>query len=357
MARLEAARWPAGPVCPACGAGGASVMRAGNTSRRRGVLKCNRCRLRFTVTTGTPLAHSHIPLDQWLRAIDLYRAGRPRGKAAQISQALNVTYKTAWSMVRRISAMQGSHTWLTREVGTQGLRPTSSEPGGNGHLDDPRSSASRAKVAILDAAERIISSHGLTALSIRSVAKEANVAHASISYYFGPKASLLREVFRRRREPVLAESVSLLDACIEEAPDGTPSVEALIRALLTPSTRLYANVDSARAVIIANFLVRTFSTSTEARELQREYQAVRTRFVDALCRAAPHLKRTDVVWRYHMLLGCLYYTAAVRSGPLSPRRRARSPKARAAQAEEWINQIVSFAARGFGVATAKSELP
>lgn len=46
---------------------------------------------------------------------------------------------------------------------------------------------------------------------------------------------------------------------------------------------------------------------------------------------------------------CPDYTAAVRYGPMNPRRRARSPKARAALAEEWLHDLVSFAVHGLSV--------
>ena len=35
-----------------------------------------------------------------------------------------------------------------------------------------------------------------------------------------------------------------------------------------------------------------------------------TAFIDALCECLPHLSRTDVCWRFHFLLGAIYYTAA-----------------------------------------------
>ena len=35
-----------------------------------------------------------------------------------------------------------------------------------------------------------------------------------------------------------------------------------------------------------------------------------TAFIDVLCECLPHLSRTDVCWRFHFLLGTIYYTAA-----------------------------------------------
>jgi transposase-like protein len=98
---LEKTVWPGGPVCPHCG-GTARNSRLGGKGHRAGLYFCGDCRRQFTVTVGSVFEHSKVPLEKWLRAIDLLRspgkAATPRG----IQAAIGVTYKTAWSMARRI---------------------------------------------------------------------------------------------------------------------------------------------------------------------------------------------------------------------------------------------------------------
>jgi hypothetical protein len=41
----------------------------------------------------------------------------------------------------------------------------------------------------------------------------------------------------------------------------------------------------------------------------RNFDKSSTAYIDALCEVVPHLSRTDICWRFHFLLGTLYYTA------------------------------------------------
>ena len=70
----RALHWPEGPVCPHCGCMGRDHEAAGK-STRPGVHKCNECEKPFTVTVGTIMEDSKIPLNKWLMA---YRAHQRR---------------------------------------------------------------------------------------------------------------------------------------------------------------------------------------------------------------------------------------------------------------------------------------
>jgi len=98
---LERIRWPDGPVCPHCEASGRSVTEIGGTSHRPGLHLCSACRKQFTVTVGTPLEGSKLPLRAWVRAAHMLNAHRPT-TVREVEQALGVTYKTAWHMVQKL---------------------------------------------------------------------------------------------------------------------------------------------------------------------------------------------------------------------------------------------------------------
>jgi transposase-like protein len=74
---LELHRWPDGPVCPHCKNAGQkriSKLEAPTAGRRRlrqGVYFCGACRGQFTVTVGTVLESSHVPISKWLMALFL----------------------------------------------------------------------------------------------------------------------------------------------------------------------------------------------------------------------------------------------------------------------------------------------
>jgi len=102
---LEQKRWPDGAVCPHCGAIGAYKLQPKADSKkpvRQGVWKCKSCRKQFTVRVSTIFEDSHIPLYQWLSAIQFLCASKKGMSAHQLHRMLNITYKSAWFMAHRI---------------------------------------------------------------------------------------------------------------------------------------------------------------------------------------------------------------------------------------------------------------
>jgi transposase-like protein len=96
---LENLRWPEGPICSHCG----TINHAYKT-KKPGWYRCaeKECRKDFTVTTGTVMERSHIPLNKWLMAFYLLNASKKGMSAHQLHRALNLDYKTAWFMCHRI---------------------------------------------------------------------------------------------------------------------------------------------------------------------------------------------------------------------------------------------------------------
>jgi transposase-like protein len=98
---LEAIRWPDGPYCPHCGET-QRVYRLNGKSHRPGLLHCNACNEAFTVTVGTVMERSHVPLNKWVLAYRLIASSKKGFSAHQLHRSLGVTYKTAWFMAMRI---------------------------------------------------------------------------------------------------------------------------------------------------------------------------------------------------------------------------------------------------------------
>lgn len=107
---LEQQRWPDGAVCPHCSSKGAYKLQPKPDSKRpvrKGVYKCKVCRKQFTVTVGTIFEDSHIPLYQWLSAIQFLCSSKKGVSAHQLHRMLNITYKSAWFMAHRIRYAMG----------------------------------------------------------------------------------------------------------------------------------------------------------------------------------------------------------------------------------------------------------
>lgn len=98
---FEALRWPDGPYCPHCGET-ERVYRLQGKSHRPGLVYCNSCSGSFTVTTGSVMESSHVPLNKWALAFRLMCSSKKGVSAHQLHRMLSVTYKTAWFMAHRV---------------------------------------------------------------------------------------------------------------------------------------------------------------------------------------------------------------------------------------------------------------
>jgi transposase-like protein len=100
-AYLEAVHWPDGPICPHCRER-KRVTRLHGGAHRAGVVQCNACRKQFTVTIGTVMERSKVPLHKWVLAMHLLCASKKGMSAHQLHRMLGVGYQTAWFMAHRL---------------------------------------------------------------------------------------------------------------------------------------------------------------------------------------------------------------------------------------------------------------
>lgn len=100
-AHMERTRWPDGPVCPGCG----SVDHAGVISTRPGWYRCHACGRQFSVTVGTALEGTHLPLRHWYLAMYLMLSTAKPISAMSLSRHLGIQYRTCWHMLHRLRAM------------------------------------------------------------------------------------------------------------------------------------------------------------------------------------------------------------------------------------------------------------
>lgn len=99
---FEEQRWPNGVKCPACSS--KDVLRGKQEQRRRQLWYCHGCDYMFSVTSGTVMEHTKLPLRKWLLAFHIIGASKKGISGLQLSRMLHVTYKTAWHLGHRIRA-------------------------------------------------------------------------------------------------------------------------------------------------------------------------------------------------------------------------------------------------------------
>lgn len=114
---LEGIIWPDGAKCPHCG-GTERVGRLNGASTRLGTYKCYACRRSFSVTHGTLFMSSHVPVHKWLQAIYLTGGGTTNIRPHQLQRILNVSFKTASFILRRISEAAASAEQIQSPAGT-----------------------------------------------------------------------------------------------------------------------------------------------------------------------------------------------------------------------------------------------
>lgn len=93
---LEELRWPSGVRCPRCDSDKISRI------VKRHQFDCDACRYQFSVTVGTILHDSHLPLWKWFLAVYVMGESKKGISANQLKRMLRVSYKTAWYLCHRI---------------------------------------------------------------------------------------------------------------------------------------------------------------------------------------------------------------------------------------------------------------
>jgi AcrR family transcriptional regulator len=203
---------------------------------------------------------------------------------------------------------------------------------------------------ILRTAERLFAERGFNGVSVRELAAAAQVNIASIGYHFESKEGLLSEVYRRHCEPMIEERLRRLKAASRLR--GKTKVAAIIEAFIRPALAQVEAEDGATFIRLRAVLSGENSELLE-KLVAENFDQSSTAFIDELCACLPHLTRTDVCWRFHFLLGAIYYTAA------GPHRIAAFSHGRCdpADTEAVIKELVPFMTRAFVAPATKGRQP
>ena len=89
-------RWPDGFVCPHCGSGRAAQLKS-----RAWTYECLDCRRQTSITAGTVMHRSKLPLRTWFWGAHLVAIHSNGISALQLKTQLKVRYPTAWLMLHK----------------------------------------------------------------------------------------------------------------------------------------------------------------------------------------------------------------------------------------------------------------
>ena len=90
-------RWPDGFVCPACGAARAAALKS-----RAYTYECYGCGRQTSITAGTAMHRTRLPLTAWFWAAHLMSTHSNGMSARQLEDQLGLTYRTAWLVAQKL---------------------------------------------------------------------------------------------------------------------------------------------------------------------------------------------------------------------------------------------------------------
>jgi len=89
-------RWPDGFCCPSCGHHSHCQLQS------RPLIQCHRCHHQTSLTAGTVMAHTKLPLTQWFLAMYLLTQSKNGISAMELRRHLGVRYPTAWLLKQKL---------------------------------------------------------------------------------------------------------------------------------------------------------------------------------------------------------------------------------------------------------------
>jgi AcrR family transcriptional regulator len=195
---------------------------------------------------------------------------------------------------------------------------------------------------ILEVAERLFAEHGMSGVGLRAISAEAKVNLASIAYHFGSKDGLLEALFAQRAAPIAQERLRLLAQCYETS--AKPKLEDILDAFLRPALVLGVQPQFGGPAFVK--LRARLATEPEAlsrKILSKAFDLSSRKFIEAIAEALPNLPRAQVEWRFHFMLGAMFYTMAD-SGRIQALTKGRIDPGDVKRA---LRHMIPFLAAGF----------
>jgi len=135
--------------------------------------------------------------------------------------------------------------------------------------------------------------------------------------------------------------------------DDEGMVRQLVRRMLEPEVCRVLEAEDGETFIRLRAVLSGENSELLEKLVAENFDQSSTAFIDQLCACLPHLSRTDVCWRFHFLLGTIYYTAA------GPHRISAFSNGRCdpSDTEAVIKELVPFMTRAFQAPATRSARP
>jgi AcrR family transcriptional regulator len=203
-----------------------------------------------------------------------------------------------------------------------------------------RDAENETREKLIAVAGTLFALHGYRGVSVRAIAAAAGVNWSLVGYYFRGKEGLLFEVYRRQCEAIKAERSQLLKAA--KADSQPPQLEKVIEVFVLPALSVVQ--PQAGGASFSRLCVMLAAENSKLLDrLAKNFNASDVALIDALCECLPALSRDEVFWRFHYMIGTIYYTA------MDPERIKDLSKGRCdpANVSENAKRLIPFLAAGF----------
>jgi AcrR family transcriptional regulator len=161
------------------------------------------------------------------------------------------------------------------------------------------------RTRILNAAEALFAHKGYDAVSLREIARLADVDVALASYHFGRKRELFDAVFLRRAEVLNRMRLDALDIAEQAAAPHPATVDAVIEAYLKPLLTGDHLAEEGWRNYYALVAYVNNSADLGGELMSQFFDPMVERFMAALEAALPDARREALFWGYHCLSGAL----------------------------------------------------
>jgi AcrR family transcriptional regulator len=204
-------------------------------------------------------------------------------------------------------------------------------------LPEPATSDTREQ--LLAAAERLFAVRGLAGVSVRMIAAEAGVNWSLVGYYFRGKDRLLAEVYRRHCTTLNRDRLRLLT----EARRTGLRLESVIEAFVRPALAEIQGGDARNHYSRLRGMLAAEDAPLFTQLVADNFDQSSRMFVAALRKCLPGVPADEVLWRFHFMLGTIYYSAS------SPQRIKAFSRGRCdpGDLEATVRHLVPFLAAGF----------
>ncbi len=197
--------------------------------------------------------------------------------------------------------------------------------------------------ALLRNAVTLFSRSGYNAVSLRDIAKASGANVGSLTYHFGSKAKLLREVYERHTVPMNARRRELLGEALRIS-DADQRLMAILRAYVVPAFVSSSEGDGGGAEFTRMRAVLSAEGNPDAQAIIADaFDETSRAFIKALADCVPGAPLEGFIWRSQFLLGSLYYAL------INPDRvtRLSSGTVDGNDREAAVNQIVEASYASF----------